>query len=78
MAVYKIEVDTWSDLVMAGEVKADSLFKAARKAQNIMGGNIRVVRVCGETVAYRLVRPTDATRRDTHGKTEIFATITRG
>ena len=78
MAVYKIEVETWSGVTMDGTIEADSLFKAARKAKNIMGGSIRAVRACGETVAYRLVRPTDATRRETHGKTEIFATITRG
>ena len=78
MTVYKISVDSWSGVTMDGTIEADSFFKAARKAQNIMGGNIGAVRACGETVAYRLVRPTDATRHETHGKTEIFATITRG
>lgn len=75
MTVFHISVDSWSGVTMDGTIEADSLFNAARKAQGVMGGNIHAVRVGRETVAYRLARPTDATRRDTHGKKEYFAKI---
>lgn len=78
MAHYKIEIDTWSGVTMGGDIEADSLFKAARKAQNIMGGTIHAIKTGCETTAYRLARPTDKTRRETHGKTEFLAFIKYG
>ena len=79
LTLFAVEVDSWDGLTMHGTVQAADFWQAARNAQKLLGGRITAVRAAetGETVAYNLSRLNTKERQNTHGKWDIFATISR-